>query len=59
MNKPVEPSLLQPLEPFADYLKNGAARFDAQREAGPNQCGMESEERNDPRAAHQHPARLE
>ncbi len=33
MNKPIEPSLLQPPEPFADYLKNGAARFDSQREA--------------------------
>ncbi|MDH5538632.1 MAG: xanthine dehydrogenase molybdopterin binding subunit, partial [Rhizobacter sp.] len=33
MNKPVETSLLQPAESFADYLKNGALRFDAAAEA--------------------------
>ncbi len=33
MNKPIAPSLLQPGEPFADYLKNTAARIDASAEA--------------------------
>ena len=33
MNKPIAPDLLQPTEPFADYLKNTALRFDESGEA--------------------------
>jgi xanthine dehydrogenase large subunit len=33
MDKPVETSSLHPAEAFADYLKNGAQRFDADAEA--------------------------
>ncbi len=32
MNKPIEPSLLQPVEAFANYQKNAAARFDERAE---------------------------
>ncbi len=39
MNKPVDPSLLQPGEAFADYLKNNAARFDAGAEARSRESG--------------------
>ena len=33
MNKPLDTALLQPTEPFADYLKNVALRFDESGEA--------------------------
>ena len=33
MNKPIDAPLLQPTEPFADYLKNAAARLDESAEA--------------------------
>ena len=33
MNKPLDPSLLQPAEAFADYLTNAAARIDERAEA--------------------------
>ncbi|TAM39226.1 MAG: xanthine dehydrogenase molybdopterin binding subunit [Burkholderiaceae bacterium] len=32
MNKPIEPRLLQPVEAFANYQKNAAARFDERAE---------------------------
>ena len=39
MNKPIDVSLLQPAEAFADYLKNGAARFDSHAEAAAERGG--------------------
>jgi xanthine dehydrogenase large subunit len=39
MNKPVPPELLQPTEPFADYLKNTAARIDESGEATATRSG--------------------
>ena len=39
MNKPVPHSLLQPTEPFADYLKNTAARIDESGEAQAERSG--------------------
>jgi xanthine dehydrogenase large subunit len=39
MNKPIDVSLLQPAEAFADYRKNGAARFDSSAEAVAEQSG--------------------
>ncbi len=39
MNKPVPPELLQPAEPFADYLKNTAARIDESGEAQATRSG--------------------
>ena len=39
MNKPIDVSLLQPAEAFADYLKNGAARFDSHAEAAAERDG--------------------
>jgi xanthine dehydrogenase large subunit len=39
MNKPLPDSLLQPAEPFADYLKNAAARIDQRSESAATQNG--------------------
>ena len=39
MNKPLPASLLEPAEPFADYLANTTARFDAGAEASAEQRG--------------------
>jgi xanthine dehydrogenase large subunit len=39
MNKPIEARLLQSTEAFADYLKNGAARFDAGAEIAAERSG--------------------
>ena len=39
MNKSIDPLLLQPDEPFADYLKNTAARIDEGAEAAAVQAG--------------------
>ena len=39
MNKPIEPHLLRSTEAFADYLKNGASRFDAGAEAAAERGG--------------------
>jgi xanthine dehydrogenase large subunit len=39
MNKPIDPSLLQPNEAFADYLKNTAARIDSGAEASAAAAG--------------------
>ncbi len=39
MNKPIDPKLLQPTQPFADYGRNAQARFDAQREQQASDAG--------------------